>query len=77
MTNTDADAFPKVLRQAAVVESNYDLQYSLRGAADLIEGLIDDLHEFQSAAAMQDLNGAWAHAWKLLQLSREPKKEKK
>lgn len=73
MSNTDAQTFTKTLREAAMNEAQADLQYSLRGAADLLDNAIDDFAEQRNAAALIDVNGIWAHANKLLQLHRTPK----
>ena len=68
------EEFTLTLRNAAMVEANVDMRYALKGAADVLEKAIDDMSNYGNAAAMIELNGAWAYGVRLLNLHRTPKK---
>lgn len=71
--NKDFEAFAKTLRDAAMVETNPDLHYTLRGVADLLDNAIEEFAENRNAYSLRDLQGIWAHAVRVLKAHREPR----
>lgn len=69
----DLEAFTMTLRNAAKDESDPNVMYALKGAADTLDKAIDDLADYRNAAAMIELNGAWSYAVRVLNIHREPK----